>query len=71
MKEDSTDRYAENRTNLYLDPDLVEIAKKHFKTTRYGSLSGFVEARIRHELRKQSPKLRKKGVKLPASLFPE
>lgn len=63
------DPYAENRTTLYLDPALTEIAKAHFKTTRYRSLSGFVDSQMRRELRRQSPKLRKRGVKLPETLF--
>jgi hypothetical protein len=57
------------RTNLSLDSDLVEIATRHFKNTRHGSLSGFVEARLRSEFRTLAPALRQAGFVLPASLF--
>lgn len=57
------------RTNLSLDYELTAIAIKYFKTTKYGSLSGFVESKLTAEYRSKAAHLRANKVKLPPSLF--
>jgi hypothetical protein len=57
------------RTNLSLDSELVEIATRHFKKTRHGSLSGFVEAKLRSEFRTLATALRQAGFTIPESVF--
>lgn len=67
----ATDGYAgsKKRTNLSIDPELVAIGKKYFGTTRYKSLSGFLDAKLAVEFRAMAPKLRKMKIKLPEHLF--
>jgi hypothetical protein len=70
MPEPTTKRpKGKNPTNLLLDAELVDIAKKFFPTTRYKNLSGFCESAIRKQFRAMAPKLRKAGFKLPEELF--
>jgi hypothetical protein len=57
------------RTNLSLDSELVEIATRHFKKTRHGSLSGFVESKLRSEFRALASALRQAGFTIPESVF--
>jgi Arc/MetJ family transcription regulator len=56
-------------TNLSLDEDLVNAGQEVFPGTRYHSLSGFVESMLRSELRKRAARMRKDGIKVPATVF--
>lgn len=62
-------KYAGKRLNLYLDETLQKIAKEYFPTTRFGSVSGFLEAKLRQVFRAEAPALRKAGIALPDELF--
>lgn len=57
------------RTNVSIDSALTEIAKRAFPNTRYGSLSGFIDAMLMREFKANAPRLRRAGISLPAWLF--
>lgn len=71
MKSTSASRYTGNRkpTNLVMDAEVVDAAKRYFATTRHGSVSAFVERKLRELLRKDAAKVRAKGIKIPQVVF--
>lgn len=55
--------------NITLDPELLPIADRYFGTTKYGSLSGFVNAKLRTEFVKAASVIRAIGVEIPDSIL--
>jgi post-segregation antitoxin (ccd killing protein) len=64
-------RYRGNRrpANIILNGDLVDLARKFFPGTKYGSLSGFVETALKREFAKSAKKIRGAGHKMPEAVF--
>lgn len=64
-----TPRKPQHGTELTINPELAALGKEHFETTRYKSLTGFVNKALLREMRKQASAMRAKGMKVPEWLF--
>lgn len=53
------------KQSLTVDPELAELAKKYFRITRHGSLTGFVENKLKAEFQKDAARIRATGMKVP------
>jgi hypothetical protein len=53
--------------NLSIDPTLKQVGEKYFGATKYGSLSGFVEAKLNLEFAKGADLIRAIGMAVPQS----
>lgn len=62
-------RKAQHGTELTINPELAALAKEHFETTRYKSLTGFVNKALLREMRKRASEIKAKGLKVPDWLF--
>jgi hypothetical protein len=56
-------KYQRHHLNTYIHPELADIARVYFRTTRYRSISGFFEDALRKEFRRRFRELR--ALKLP------
>lgn len=62
-------RKPQHGTELTINPELAALGKEHFETTRYKSLTGFVNKALLREMRKRAAEMRAKGLKVPEWLF--
>lgn len=57
------------KQTLTVNEELAELAKKYFRITRHGSLTGFVQNKILSEIRKDAAKIKASGIKIPDWIF--
>lgn len=55
-------------TNIGIEPELKRVASRYFIATKYGSLSGFVNAQLRREFAKGASVIRAIGLTVPQSV---
>lgn len=52
-------------TNIGVDPELKPIAARYFGATKYGSLTGFVNAALRKEFARGAAVIKAIGLQVP------